>query len=195
MAWVAQDRVPARRCDEIRWSDWRSSIWISAARAPDGRTSGETTKTLDGDAAVLAVRCRRKDLPPCTCPTLDVSPGEGYRWLECHEIVTPTDEVFRPDQSWVKPLTRAGNRVDHFDEDDYPVRRSIAGAVPALAKTTIPLRAWVSTDLVESRSGYALWISKHDMPAERMTEVHGLQIYIENPLASGSGDAANEAHA
>jgi len=63
--------------------------------------------------------------PPAeTVRTIDVNPGDGYRWLEDDEIVTPTDEVFRPDLSpcWVKPLTRTGYMCG---DDNYPVRRKM----------------------------------------------------------------------
>ena len=72
------------------------------------------------------------ETPAETFRTIDVNPGEGYRWLEDDEIVTPTDEVFRPDLSpcWVKPLTRAGYTVTYRCSDDYPVRRSIARTQP-----------------------------------------------------------------
>jgi hypothetical protein len=70
--------------------------------------------------------------PEETVRTIDVNPGEGYRWLEDDEIVTFTDEVFRPDLSpcWVTPLTRAGYTVAYRGSDDYPVRRSIARTQP-----------------------------------------------------------------
>ena len=60
------------------------------------------------------------------------NPGEGYRWLEDHEIVTSTDEVFRSDLYpwWVKPFTRVGYTVAYRGSDDYPVRRSIARTQP-----------------------------------------------------------------
>ena len=80
-----------------------------------------------------------------TFRTIDVNPGEGYRWLEDDEIVTPTDEVFRPDMSpcWVTPLTRAGYTVAYRGDDDYPVRRSIARTQPveppAIDSNDIPL--------------------------------------------------------
>lgn len=74
-------------------------------------------------------RCRRRDLPE-KITTIQVNPGEGYRWLEDHEIVQPDDEVFNPAVTpcWVKPLTRAGNTVKAFSEDDYPVRRKVEQA-------------------------------------------------------------------
>lgn len=56
--------------------------------------------------------------------TIDVDPGDGYRWLDAEEFVEATDEVFRPDLNpmWVKPLTRTGYMCYH---DNYPVRRKI----------------------------------------------------------------------
>ena len=56
--------------------------------------------------------------------TIDVNPGEGYRWLDAEEFVEETDEVFRPDLNsmWVKPLTCTGYM---YRCDDNSVRRKI----------------------------------------------------------------------
>jgi len=83
--------------------------------------------------------------PPAeTVHTIDVNPGDGYRWLEDDEIVTPTDEVFRPDLSpcWVKPLTRVGSAVNEFGSDDYPIRRSIARTQPVEPPAIDPGEGW-----------------------------------------------------
>ena len=65
---------------------------------------------------------RRRIQPVHT--TIDVNPGDGYRWLGPEEFVEGTDEVFRPDLNpmWIPPLTRAGYMCC---DDDYPVRRRI----------------------------------------------------------------------
>jgi hypothetical protein len=65
---------------------------------------------------------RRRIQPVHT--TIDVNPGDGYRWLRPEEFVEGTDEVFRPDLNpmWIPPLTRAGYMCC---DDDYPVRRRI----------------------------------------------------------------------
>lgn len=127
--WVVQDLVPPRagvdqwkwvahdeRDDDILWEigDGKFTVYKHGQES-----CGET----------LQVRCRRRDLPPAEktekTTTIEVNPGDGYRWLEDHEIVQPDDEVFNPAVTpcWVKPLTRAGSTVKAFSDDDYPVRR------------------------------------------------------------------------
>ena len=107
--WVIQDRVPVRvGIDMISWhGDVPHEYMIPPTK--DGASSGK----MHGAAEKTTM--------------IQVNPGEGYRWLEDHEIVQPDDEVFNPAVTpcWVKPLTRAGNTVKAFSNDDYPVRRKV----------------------------------------------------------------------
>jgi hypothetical protein len=65
------------------------------------------------------------------------------------------------------------------------------------AKTKIPLRVFVSKRVTKGSWWPPLYVSVDDTPLEgtNYTEVHGLNIYIEDPLASGSVDDTEEAHA
>ena len=119
-----------------------------------------------------------------TFRTIDVNPGDGYRWLEDDEIVTPTDEVFRPDLSpcWVKPLTRAGYTVTYRCIDDYPVRRSIARTQPvepAIDPNDMPLNpvpgkvvatGTVTFTPVESPDNMAAIIAEHTQQVRELTQ-------------------------
>ena len=97
---------------------------------------------------------RRRIQPMHT--TIDVNPGDGYRWLGPEEFVEGTDEVFRPDLNpmWIPPLTRAGYMCC---DDDYPVRRRIE-----------PVESpddWVVQDRVPVRAGdeirWSNWTDKN----------------------------------
>ena len=61
---------------------------------------------------------------------------------------------------------------------------------PAPATTKIPLRVFVSKDVAKGEWWPPLFVSVDDTPLEgtNYIEVHGLQIYIEDPSASGSVD-------
>lgn len=154
--WVTQDRVPARPgIDQRRWVCEDGTL----GHADDDWDDSEILAMMHGEKAVhgyksnnrtLELRCLLKDLPELpkvepqpVRPTTD--PGEGYRWLSAEEIVQATDEVYRADQSqcWLKPFSRAGYRVNHFDNDDYPVRRRVDSVMPPQPS---PLRIFATVD-------------------------------------------------
>jgi hypothetical protein len=68
---------------------------------------------------------------------------------------------------------------------------------PAPVKTKIPLRVFVSKHVKNGSWWPPLFVSIDESGLEgtNYTEVHGLNLYIEDPSASGSGDAAEEASA
>jgi hypothetical protein len=61
--WVTQDRVPPRKnIDQVRWSDWTENRWVEICgwwEEPEGLHGFRHEE----DGTILAVRCRRKDLP------------------------------------------------------------------------------------------------------------------------------------
>jgi hypothetical protein len=80
--------------------------------------------------------------------------------------------------------------VDSVDLADM-LAQQIRSDVPVPVKTKIPLRVWVSRNVATyPEDAYNLKVSSGLMrdDCEDYAEVHGLQIYIEDPLASGSVD-------
>ncbi len=67
--WVTQDRVPARKGDQVRWSNWTGKdrwyeVWEDSYRKYEARHGWVDP----ADGLTLSVRCLRKDLPPVSPP-------------------------------------------------------------------------------------------------------------------------------
>jgi len=77
-------------------------------------------------------------LPDCTgwdwqpeVNTIDVSPGDGFRWLENHEIMRDGDQLFRCEDARFHFVKGGiGAKADSLITNGYPVRRQIENPDP-----------------------------------------------------------------
>jgi len=128
---------------------------------------------------------RRRIQPVFT--TIDVSPGENYRWLEPDEFVEPTDQVFRPDLNpmWIPPLTRAGYQCG---DDNYPVRRSIARTVAAPVESPDSDPPPFAKPFTNPRSGMGIRKDPVESPddwCEITDDEHVLRKYVDFVKSEG----------
>jgi hypothetical protein len=150
-----------------------------------------------------------KPAPPIShCPDCGEFRGHGHEdvcpmaWVE----ITDPDHVLRKDvDQWgtggldwkyihgLSGSTIAEERERECGDFTVRCRRKDLPPVPSPAKTKTLLRLFVNKYI--TRNGgqtQQLFVALNESPLSwgTMHEVHGLQIYIEDPSASGSGDAA-----
>jgi predicted nucleic acid-binding protein len=88
-----------------------TSVWVAAAREPNGKIASVLRKIIDADDAVLALPVRlellagvaRRDRPALK------------RGLSALPVIVPSEETWRTIESWIEPAADKGDRFAMTD--------------------------------------------------------------------------------